>query len=59
MLENYEMIFAEVMEQKGYEVWYELFDSEDFDLVQELCEQLENFDLEVFENWVGEMAYDL
>ena len=59
MLQNYEMIFAKVMEQKGYEVWYELFDSEDFDLVQELCEQLENFDLEVFENWTQEMAYDL
>ena len=59
MLQNYEMIFAKVMEQKGYEVWYELFDSVDFDLVQELCEQLENFDLEVFENWVQEMAYEL
>ena len=59
MLENYEMIFAEVMEQKGYTEWYELFDSEDFEIVEQRCKALDNFDLKLYTYWVTEMAWDL
>lgn len=59
MLEKYEMIFAEVMEQKGCKGWYELFDSVDFEIVEERCKALEDFDLEVFNAWTEEMAWDL
>ena len=59
MLEKYEMIFGQVMEEKGYTEWYELCDSEDFDIVEERCKALKDFDLEIFESWTEEMAWDL
>ena len=59
MLENYEMIFAEVMEQRGYTEWYKLFDSEDFEIVEQRCQALDNFDLDLYTHWVNEMAWDL
>lgn len=33
MEEMFEEVFAEVMQELGLEAWYELYDSEDFDLV--------------------------
>ena len=59
MIQKYEMIFNNFMEEKGIEAWYELFDSELFDIVAYRCYKLKDFDLEAFNAWTNEMAWEL
>ncbi len=62
MFEVFEKVFEMVMEMFGVEEWYEVFDSEKFEVVESmLVEQFGESVLESaeFEQWVGEMAGDL
>lgn len=62
MVEVFEEVFGEVMEELGLEGWYELFDSEEFELVEDRIEAMfgaEVFESEEYISWVHEMAWDL
>ncbi len=59
MLEKYEEIFWQVAEELGINEWWFLFDSENFDLVEQRCRTLPQFDEELFDKWNEEMAWDL
>ena len=58
----FEQIFEEVMEQFGIKAWYELFDADEFEIVEERisielgCDCWED---EKFVIWYREMAEDL
>lgn len=61
MLERFDEIMVEVMEEMDME-WYEVYDSEAFDLVDERLEAefgSEVFDTEEYSTWVREMYWDL
>ena len=58
----FEQIFEEVMEMLGLEAWYELFDSDDFEIVEERISEALGYDCwedEEFIAWHREMAEDL
>lgn len=62
MVEKFEEIFGEVAEEVGAESWWELYDSEDFEKVEERIGK--EFGEQVFEtkeylDWVQEMYWDL
>ena len=62
MFEVFEEVFEMVMEMFGFGEWWELFDSEQFGVVESmLVEQFGESVLESveFEQWVGEMSGDL
>lgn len=52
-------IFWAVAEDLNIENWWELFDSENMDIVDEKCKMLENFDQEEYDNWYFEMCEEL
>jgi len=61
MIERFEEIFEEVMEEKNME-WWELYDSSDFDEVENRI--VEEFGKDVLDsdeycNWTNEMTMDL
>lgn len=61
MLERFEEVFDEVMDEMG-KSWWELFDSENFEIVE--ARIAEEFGKDVLESeeyldWVAEMAEDL
>lgn len=61
MLERFEEIFEEMMEKMNVS-WYELYDSEAFDLVDERIEAefgAEVFDTKEYRDWVAQMYWDL
>ena len=58
----FEQIFEEIMEMLGIEAWYELFDSDDFEIVEERISAALGYDCwesEEFVIWYREMAEDL
>ena len=58
----FEQIFEEVMEMLELEAWYELFDSDDFEIVEERISAALGYDCcenEEFVAWYREMAEDL
>ena len=58
----FEQIFEEVMEMLGLEAWYELFDSDDFEIVEERISAALGYDCwkdEEFIAWHREMAEEL
>ena len=58
----FEQIFEEVMEMVGASAWYELFDSDDFEIVEERISAELGYDCwenEEFVAWHREMAEDL
>ena len=58
----FEQIFEEVMEMLGLEAWYELFDSNDFEIVEEHISAALGYDCwenEEFIAWYREMAEEL
>ena len=58
----FEQIFEEVMEIIGVNAWYELFDSDDFEIVEERISIKLGYDCwenEEFIAWHREMAEDL
>jgi hypothetical protein len=62
MFEVFEEVFEEVMEMFGMKEWWELFDSEEFSVVEEKL--VERFGKSVLESeefcsWVDEMGGDL
>lgn len=62
MKEMFEKMFEEVMDELGYEDWWELFDGKDFHKVEDrISEKLgyDCWDNEEFCDWTGEMADDL
>lgn len=59
MMEKYEKIFEQVMEEKNIKDWYELYDGEDFEEVEKLCQELEDYDEEIFGKWVLRLYWDL
>ena len=62
MFEKFEEIFTKVMLKKGINKWYELFDSEDFEEVEERISELLGYncwECNDFRNWHHEMAMDL
>jgi hypothetical protein len=62
MFEVFEEVFEEVMEMFGMKEWWELFDSEEFSVVEEkLVERFGEsvLESEEFCSWVGEMGGDL
>ena len=62
MFEVFEEVFEEVMEMFGMEEWWELFDSEEFSVVEEMLVQRFGesvLESEEFCSWVEEMDGDL
>lgn len=62
MVRNFEEIFEEVMIENEIEEWYELFDSDDFEIVEErIVKELgkEILKSEEYNNWIEIMALDL
>ena len=63
MREIFEEIFWEVAEELGFTAWYELFDSSEFDTVENRIAERFNVesaeDLDEFVDWYNEMAMDL
>lgn len=58
----FEQIFEEVMEQFGIKAWYELFDADDFKIVEERISVELGYDCwedKEFVAWYREMAEDL
>ena len=58
----FEQIFEEVMEMHGLEAWYELFDSDDFEIVEKRISAALGYDCwedEEFIAWHREMAEEL
>ena len=62
-IEIFERIFWEVAEDKGITAWWELFDSEDFEEVEERIAEYfgeaDAADVPEFLDWHNEMAEDL
>lgn len=62
MFEKFDEIFEQVMEEKGYKHWYELYDGDDFDEVIDRISKLLGYDCwenEEFDKWELNMAMDL
>lgn len=62
MVRNFEEIFEEVIIENEIEEWYELFDSDDFEIVEErIVKELgkEILKSEEYNNWIEIMALDL
>ena len=62
MFEVFEEVFEEVMEMFGLEEWWELFDSEEFSVVEQMLVQRFGesvLESEEFLSWVEEMDGDL
>ena len=62
MFEVFDAVFMEVMEMLGIQAWYELYDSEEFSVVEEmLVEQFGQSVLqsEEYQAWLDEMYGDL
>lgn len=62
MFEVFEEVFEEVMEMFGLEEWWELFDSEEFSVVEQMLVQRFGesvLESEEFLSWVEEMGGDL
>jgi len=62
MYEMFEEVFAEVMEELGLSEWYELFDSDEFAMVEErITERLgyDCYECEEFCDWERTMGEDL
>lgn len=62
MFEVFEEVFEEVMEMFGMQEWWELFDSEEFSVVEEMLVQRFGqsvLESEEFCSWVEEMGGDL
>jgi hypothetical protein len=58
----FEQIFEEVMQMISVNAWYELFDSDDFEIVEERISAELGYDCwedEEFVVWYREMAEDL
>ena len=61
-IEMFEEVFAEVAKEVGANEWYELFDSENFNLVEVRLVTLygeEVLESEEYTAWVSEMAQEL
>ena len=56
---SFEEIFTNTMIELGFEDWWVLADSGDFEIVEETCAELENYDSELFEVWKTEMMEDI
>ena len=62
MFELFDEIFGEVMGELGLSAWYELFDSEDFEIVRERISERLGYNCDEctdFVVWSTEMAEDL
>lgn len=65
MFEMFEMVFEAVMEELDLDEWYQLFDSEDFGIVEQRVatalgiSTADLYDVEEFDEWTSEMAMDL
>lgn len=65
MFEMFEMVFEAVMEELDLDEWYQLFDSEDFGIVEQRVatalgiSTADLYDIEEFDEWTSEMAMDL
>lgn len=62
MFELFDEVFFEVMEEKNYEEWYELYDSEDFNEVERRLEAIlgeDPWNFKEFRAWDHEMAMEL
>ena len=62
MMEMFDKVFDEVMEENRLENWYELFDSDEFGEVEERVSNLLGYDCwdnEEFCKWVDDMNMDL
>jgi len=63
MFEMFEEIFAEVMTETGITEWYELFDSEAFEIVESCIAETYGMttaeEVEGFTEWYNGMAMDL
>ena len=62
MYEMFDAIFEEVMEMLGITAWYELFDADEFEIVEERITTELGYDCwecEEFIAWNREMAEDL
>lgn len=58
MKKIYDVIFSAVMVSKGLE-WWELLESQDFQIVESLCQDLDGFNQDEFNEWESQMAEDL
>ncbi len=61
MAERFEEIFEEVMDEMNME-WYELYDSEDFEIVENrIAEEFgeEIFETEEYHDWTYQLYMDL
>ena len=56
---SFEKVFTNTMIELGIEDWWALADSGDFEIVEETCAELENYDSELFEMWKTEMMEDI
>lgn len=65
MFEMFEMVFEAVMEELDLDEWYQLFDSEDFGIVEQRVatalgiSTADLYDVKEFDEWTSEMAMDL
>lgn len=65
MFEMFDMVFEAVMEELDLDEWYQLFDSEDFGIVEQRVatalgvSTADLYDVEEFDEWTSEMAMDL
>ena len=65
MFEMFDMVFEAVMEELDLDEWYQLFDSEDFGIVEQRIatalgiSTADLYDIEEFDEWTSEMAMDL
>ena len=62
MMEMFDKVFDEVMEENGLENWYELFDSDEFGEVEERVSNLLGYDCwdnDEFCDWVYYMSMSL
>lgn len=59
---DFDSFFVEVAESLGIGEWYELFDSSEFQLVEDAIVKaygVEVLESEAYQSWVQEMAEDL
>jgi hypothetical protein len=65
MINFFEEIFSEVMSELNVSAWYELFDSDDFTIVENRIASKLNVTLDrlyrsrTYNNWVTDMAMEL
>ncbi len=59
IIQDFEEIFTNTMVELGIEDWWVLADSENFEIVEETCAELENYDSRLFEMWKTEIMEDI